>query len=93
MPTRLVLHQYHYPGWQVWLDERLMLTVSANPRGLMQVWVPAGSHSLTLRLAARWPEQAGNALSLLGWLAWILLLCRPAPGGAGQDEPAQARQS
>ena len=94
VPTRLVLHQYHYPGWQAWLDERLMLTVSANPQGLMQVWVPAGSHSLTLRLAARWPERAGNALSLLGWLAWILLLCRPAPRAApGQDEPAQARQS
>ena len=75
VPTRLVLHQYDYPGWQAWLDERLMLTVGANPQGLMQLWVPAGSHSLTLRLTARWPERAGNALSLLGWLGWLLLLC------------------
>ncbi|WP_421271891.1 hypothetical protein [Aeromonas taiwanensis] len=94
VPTRIVLHQYHYPGWQAWLDESLKLTVSATPQGLMQVWVPAGSHTLTLRLAPRWPERAGNALSLLGWLAWLLLLRRPATGASPwQDEPAQTRQS
>jgi hypothetical protein len=83
VPTRLVLHQYDYPGWQAWLDETLMLTVSANRQGLLQVWVPAGRHRLNLELAARWPERLGNGLSLLGWLLWAGLACyrsRARPG-------------
>ncbi|MGY3901929.1 hypothetical protein ACW5XF_05600 [Aeromonas lusitana] len=80
VPTRLVLHQYDYPGWQAWLDEELMLTVSANRQGLLQVWVPAGNHTLTLRLTQRWPERLGNGLSLLGLLGWLVLaLRRPNP--------------
>ena len=75
VPTRLVLHQYDYPGWQAWLDEYLLLTVSADRQGLLQVWVPAGHHRLTLELAARWPERLGNMLSLLGWLLWLGLTC------------------
>ncbi|MBV7413222.1 hypothetical protein [Aeromonas sp. sif2433] len=75
VPTKLVLHQYDYPGWQAWLDDSLALTVSANPQGLLQVWVPAGSHSLSLRLMPRWPERLGNLLSLLGWLIWLGLAC------------------
>lgn len=79
-PTRLVLHQYDYPGWQAWLDESLLLTVSANRQGLLQVWVPAGTHSLSLRLMARWPERVGNGLTLLGWLIWLGVAChRPKP--------------
>lgn len=94
VPTRLVLHQYHYPGWEARLDEHLTLTVSANRQGLMQLWVPAGHHSLTLTLAARWPERTGNALSLLGWLAWLWLLWRHTrQKGIGQDAPDRARQN
>ena len=77
-PTRLVLHQYDYPGWQAWLDEELMLTVSANRQGLLQVWVPAGNHTLSLRLTQRWPERLGNGLSLLGLLGWLMLAGRVA---------------
>ncbi|MGL6582534.1 hypothetical protein ACSZNR_15630 [Aeromonas caviae] len=94
VPTRLVLHQYHYPGWEARLDGHLALTVSANRQGLMQLWVPAGHHSLTLTLAARWPERTGNALSLLGWLAWLWLLWRHTrQKGIGQDAPDRARQN
>lgn len=94
VPTRLVLHQYHYPGWEARLDGHLTLTVSANRQGLMQLWVPAGHHSLTLTLAARWPERTGNALSLLGWLAWLWLLWRHTrQKGIGQDAPDRARQN
>jgi hypothetical protein len=75
VPTKLVLHQYDYPGWQAWLDDALPLTVSASRQGLLQVWVPAGHHRLTLELAARWPERLGNLLSLLGWLLWLGLAC------------------
>ena len=94
VPTRLVLHQYHYPGWEARLDGHLALTVSANRQGLMQLWVPAGHHSLTLTLAARWPERTGNALSLLGWLAWLWLLWRHTrQKSIGQDAPDRARQN
>lgn len=75
VPTRLTLHQYDYPGWQAWLDEDLMLTVSADRQGLLQLWVPAGHHRLTLVLTARWPERLGNGLSLLGWLLWAGVAC------------------
>lgn len=93
-PAKLILHQYDYPGWQASLDDALPLTVSANDHGLLQLWVPAGQHSLTLTLAARWPERAGNTLSLLGWLAWLWLIWRPTRQRApGQDAPDRARQT
>ncbi|WP_378081895.1 6-pyruvoyl-tetrahydropterin synthase-related protein [Aeromonas bestiarum] len=75
-PTRLILHQYDYPGWQARLDDSLTLAVSANRQGLLQVWVPAGQHRLSLRLTARWPERWGGGISLLGWLCWLLLAYR-----------------
>jgi hypothetical protein len=75
-PARLLLHQYDYPGWQAWLDDSLPLAVSANHQGLIQVWVPAGHHRLTLRLAPRWPELAGYGVSLLAWLFWLYLSYR-----------------
>ncbi|MDM5061745.1 hypothetical protein OB934_02785 [Aeromonas salmonicida] len=74
-PTKLILHQYDYPGWQARLDDSLTLAVSANRQGLLQVWIPAGQHTLTLKLAARWPERWGIGLSLLGWLCWLVLAC------------------
>ncbi|MFM4704593.1 hypothetical protein [Aeromonas bivalvium] len=70
-PAKLILHQYDYPGWQASLDGALPLTVSANDHGLLQLWVPAGQHTLTLTLAARWPERVGTALSLLAWIGWL----------------------
>lgn len=74
-PTKLILHQYDYPGWQARLDDSLTLAVSANRQGLLQVWIPAGQHTLTLKLAARLPEQWGIGLSLFGWLCWLVLAC------------------
>lgn len=74
-PTKLILHQYDYPGWQARLDDSLTLEVSANRQGLLQVWIPAGQHTLTLKLAARWPELWGIGISLFGWLCWLVLAC------------------
>ncbi|MFQ2012274.1 hypothetical protein ACK336_03425 [Aeromonas veronii] len=70
-PAKLVLHQFDYPGWQARLDQRLPLSVSSTRNGLVQVWVPAGQHSLTFTLTARWPERLGYAISLLAWLLWL----------------------
>lgn len=70
-PAKLVLHQFDYPGWQARLDQHLPLSVSSTRNGLVQVWVPAGQHSLTFTLTARWPERLGYAISSLAWLLWL----------------------
>ncbi|MGL6622233.1 hypothetical protein ACSZOK_12565 [Aeromonas veronii] len=70
-PAKLILHQFDYPGWQARLDQRLPLSVSSTRNGLVQVWVPAGQHSLTFTLTARWPERLGYAISSLAWLLWL----------------------
>lgn len=75
-PAKLTFHQFNYPGWQAMLDHTLLLHVSSSRNGLIQVWVPAGRHQLTLTLTARWPEQLGYAMSLIAWLAWLLLLVK-----------------
>lgn len=85
-PTRLVLHQYDYPGWQARLDDALALTVSANHQGLLQVWVPAGRHQLSLILEARWPERIGNGLALGGLLVWLVLAARAASAARRQPQ-------
>lgn len=71
VPAKLILHQFDYPGWQARLDQRLPLSVSSTRNGLVQVWVPAGQHSLTFTLTARWPERLGYAISSLAWLLWL----------------------
>ncbi|WP_368164363.1 6-pyruvoyl-tetrahydropterin synthase-related protein [Aeromonas sp. R6-2] len=75
-PAKLVLHQYDYPGWQAWLDGEYPLEVSANRQGLLQVWVPEGTHTLKLVLSMRWPERIGYLLSALAWALWGALLWR-----------------
>lgn len=75
-PAKLVLHQYDYPGWQAWLDGEYPLEVSANRQGLLQVWVPEGTHTLKLDLSMRWPERIGYLLSALAWALWGALLWR-----------------
>lgn len=73
-PTKLILHQFDYPGWQAKLDETLPLTISSTRNGLIQVWVPAGRHQVTFTLTARWSERLGYGLSLITWLLWSLQL-------------------
>jgi NADH:ubiquinone oxidoreductase subunit 6 (subunit J) len=67
----LVSSETHYPGWRAWLDGREQAIHYTNVafRGME---VPAGRHRILWRFD---PPLLGwcGALSLAGWLVWLLL--------------------
>ncbi len=60
-----------YPLWQVWAGKQ-RLSHQADELGLMQIALPPGSYTLTLRYRPGLAEQAGAALSLASALLWLL---------------------
>ena len=78
--TLLTLHHFYYPGWQASTSEGQLVTVSPSAEGLLQVALPAGDYMLTLQLLPLPAERAGQALSLLGLLIWLLWLIRSRRG-------------
>jgi hypothetical protein len=75
-PQYLVTSETNYPGWQAWVDGRPEPVYYTNVafRGL---WVPAGSHTVTMRFApAVLPYLA--AVSGGGWLIWLALWWLPS---------------
>jgi hypothetical protein len=74
-----LLH-FYFPGWTATLDGVPVTIEPAEPDGLMTIEVPAGSHTLSIRLADTPPRRIGWAisavalvlLSLGSVLAWRL---------------------
>lgn len=68
----LVLSDQYYPGWQATLDGQTVPIVRTDTlfRG---VCVPAGDHTVRFDYRPQ-PLMIGLALSVLGWLAWAVLM-------------------
>ncbi|MGQ9600438.1 MAG: hypothetical protein ACUVWZ_13580 [Anaerolineae bacterium] len=79
-----------YPLWQARIGEQ-RLSHQADELGLMQIALPPGSYTLSLRYRPGLAEQAGATLSLasalVGWVGWILSL-RSQPVRSTRVRPA-----
>ena len=72
----LVLSEAYYPAWKAYVDgEPVPLYVADH--ALRAVPVPAGEHSVELRYES-WTLQAGLAVSLLAYLALVVLVISAA---------------
>lgn len=56
---------FYYPGWRAWVDGEEVAVAPTDPEGLVAFDVPAGRHTVTVRLAATPLRLAANVLSLL----------------------------
>jgi hypothetical protein len=75
-PFTLRLLTHDFPGWTAYLDDQRVPHQVTEPEGWIAVRVPAGAHSLALRLVDTAPRRLGwavaavSALTLLGVVAW-----------------------
>ena len=82
----------YWPGWQVYLNGRPVAFTVTDRTGLIQVLVPAGRHTLNLRLVSTPLRSAGLWLTILSGLSLaglaLLSLRRQPAAGPVQPEPA-----
>lgn len=58
-------YRYDYPGWRVTIDEQPIAHRHEPPHGLITVDVPAGEHTIELKMGSTPPRTIGTILSLL----------------------------
>jgi len=86
-PFLLRLFTFYWPGWRASVDGRQVEIQLGRPEGFIIVPVPAGGHTVEVRLGSTPPRTAGALVSLLALLALLIVVSRrcfsplPAPGG------------
>jgi hypothetical protein len=70
--SRLTVFQFYFPGWRATLDGRIDLPVQpSTPHGFVSAQVPAGRHSIELRMLMTPNERNGWLLSGASALVWL----------------------
>jgi hypothetical protein len=74
--TRLKAACAYFPGWQVFVDGQAVPLTIAEPSGLIQFPVPAGTHTVSLQFTRTWSRWVGEGISVLAvlgmfGLAWL----------------------
>jgi hypothetical protein len=64
-PATLQFYTYDYPGWQVYLNGQPLPHRAEPPYGLVTVDLPAGEHTVLLRMENTLPRTAGAMISTL----------------------------
>ena len=75
--TRLEAACAYFPGWQVFVDGQWVPHTIAEPSGLIQFPVPAGTHTVSLNFMRTWPRWLADTISLIAvfslaglWWRW-----------------------
>ncbi|HXV98911.1 MAG TPA: hypothetical protein VEC93_10865, partial [Anaerolineae bacterium] len=63
----------YWPGWQVYLDGQPATFTITKPAGLIQTVIPAGQHTLTLRLQSTSLRTAGLLLTTLSFIIFTII--------------------
>jgi len=71
-PVRLALRTFYHPGWTARVDDEPVPVLADNPRHVITLSVPAGTHEVEVRFTATPDRWLGRAMSVLG-LATILV--------------------
>lgn len=93
----------YWPGWQLYLDERPVAFTVTEPTGLIQTTIPAGEHTLTLKLESTPLRTLGQELTIGTFVILVIIAGfalkkrfgesasqRIKPPVPGQISPAQA---
>lgn len=70
------IHQSFFPGWQGYMQERLLETSWDHDSGQVTLKLPPGTGTVELKLTALWPEILGRLISIVcvGVLLVVLLI-------------------
>lgn len=64
------INQIYFPGWQAKADNKITTINYDNPKGLMEIPVPSGSHKITLK----WKETSLRIISDVVSLVTLILI-------------------
>lgn len=68
----LTLNTFYYPFWKASLENGIVISVKASIEGLLQVQLPAGTHTVTLSFM---PQTRVRALSATASFITCIMLC------------------
>ncbi len=75
-PFSATVRRFYFPGWRAWVDEAPVSVAPGKPHGFITLSLPAGTHTLKLRLGSTPPRSVGTIASLLSLLALVGLAIR-----------------
>jgi hypothetical protein len=78
--TRLVWHQFYFPGWKIFVDGEEVATEPLGPLGLLSWEVPAGRHSIKISFGDTPLRRWALSISLASTLAILLWIYLESPG-------------
>jgi hypothetical protein len=73
---QVVIPTFDFPGWEVWIDKNRMNYTKYGDLGLLAVNVQMGNHEVYARLTSSTSRKVGDALSVLGFMCFGLLVVR-----------------
>jgi hypothetical protein len=68
-PVTVQFYTYDFPGWQAMIDGRPTAHRHEPPYGLITLDVPAGQHTVSIRMGSTPPRTAGSVTSLIAAIA------------------------
>jgi len=74
--AKVQIPEYDFPGWKVWVDNKLTQIYHDNSLGLITIFISPGSHTVKLKLTDTPVRTVGNAISLFSWILVFWLLVR-----------------
>jgi hypothetical protein len=63
----------YWPGWQLYMDDRPAAFTVTEPTGLIQTTIPAGEHTLTLKLESTSLRTFGQGLTLGAFVILVII--------------------
>jgi len=84
-PVTLQFNTYDYPGWQVKLNGQPINHRYESPYGLIAVDIPAGEHTVLLRMGGTPARALGTIISALAFLTIVGILLWSAFRGSAQN--------
>jgi hypothetical protein len=73
-PISMTLRALYYPDWRATVDAQPTAVYPSSTLGLVTVDIPAGEHRVAVFQETTPAQQAGNVISMLSGVAWLVLL-------------------
>lgn len=83
----VTIPQFYFPGWAAWVDGEPAAVKPSQGKGLMEITLPAGAHTLRVDFLETTVRRVGNVMSLVGAAIFlgVFWLGSRAKGAAGPD--------
>ncbi len=71
---KITVSRYFFPGWEIFVDNKLAKSFPSGKNGLITFYVPKGRHNISVLLSNTLVRKFGNYISLFGIIVVIILI-------------------